>query len=73
MTVQHQYRRTKKVSFVVREEIITVRPGSEKETIEAEAQVLRCEIEQRLRKKFEEDNYEDYEALSKKLEKVEVV
>ena len=53
LTVQHQYRRTKKVSFVVREEMITVRPGSQKETIEAEAKVLRCEIEQRLRKKFD--------------------
>lgn len=73
LTVQHQYRRTKKVSFVVREEIITVKAGSEKETIEAEAKVLRNQIEQRLRKKFDDDNYEDYAELSKKLEKVEVV
>ena len=40
--------------------MITVRVGSESETIDAEAKVLSKQIQQRLRSKVQEDNYEDY-------------
>ena len=39
----------------------------------SEAKVLKKEIEEKLMKKIDDSNYEDYEQISKKMEKLEVV
>jgi hypothetical protein len=60
VTVVHQYRRSKKISYIIREEIVKVRPGGREEALVSEANILRGEIEQKLRKKLNEDTLEDY-------------
>lgn len=73
ITVLHQYRRSKKISFIVREDIIKIKPGDKEDSIQSEAKVLKKEIEEKLKKKIDESTYEDYESIAKKLEKLEVV
>ena len=41
MTVAHQYRRSKKISYIIREEIIKCRPGGKEEAIQSEVNVLK--------------------------------
>lgn len=67
ITVLHQYRRSKKISFIVREDVLNLREGKPEETVESEATILKKEIESKLRKKIEDSSYEEYESVAKKL------
>lgn len=50
-----------------------MKPGGGEKALQSEAKILADEIDERLRKKPNEDNYAEYEALAKKMERIEVV
>jgi hypothetical protein len=35
VTVAHQYRRTKKISYIIREDIIRIKPGGKEEALKS--------------------------------------
>lgn len=69
----HQYRRNKKVSFIIREDIAKIKPCSKEEAVQSQAKILKKQIQEKLKKKLDDDNYQDYEAISKKMQKIEVI
>lgn len=73
LTVMHQYRRSKKISFIIREHLLDLIPGQANAVIESEANILKKELINKLKTKLEDSTFEEYESLSKKLEKIEVV